>query len=59
MWLFGATGRTEDWNQPVSRYTLGDRCISTVTAEIKNNMSYNELFAYFYNLDSSYHTFVV
>lgn len=59
MWLFGAIGRTEDWNQPVFRYTLDDRYISTVTAEIKNNTSYNELLAYFYNLDSSNHTLVV
>ena len=59
IWLFGAIGRTEDWNQPVSRYTLDNRYISTVTAEIKNDTSYNELLAYFYNLDSSYHTLVV
>jgi len=59
MWLFGAIGGTEDWSQPVFRYTLDNRYISTVAAEIKNNTSYNELFAYFYNLDSSYHTLVV
>ena len=59
MWLFGAIGRTEDWSQPVFRYSLDNRYVSTIAAEIKNNTSYNELFAYFYNLDSSYHTLVM
>jgi len=59
MWLFGAIGRTVDWNQPVSRYTLDNRYISTETADVKNETSYNELLAYFPNLDSSYHTLVV
>src|SRR5579872_2676411 len=59
MWLFGAIGRTEHWNQPVSRYTLDNQYVTTVTADVKNNTSYNELFAYFYDLDSSYHTLVV
>lgn len=59
MWLFGAIGRTQDWNQPVSRYTLDNQYVSTITADVKNDTSYNELFAYFYNLDSSYHTLVV
>jgi len=59
MWLFGAIGRTVDWGQPASRYTLDNRYISTETAEVKNETSYNELLAYFPNLDSSYHTLVV
>ena len=59
MWLFGAIGRTEDWNQPVFHYTLDNRYVSTVSAEIKNDTSYNELFAYFYNLDLSFHTLLV
>lgn len=59
MWLFGAIGRTQDCNQPVSRYTLDNQYVSTITADVKNDTSYNELFAYFYNLDSSYHTLVV
>jgi len=59
MWLFGAIGRTVDWNQPVSRYTLDNRYISTETAEVKNETSYNELLVYFPDLDSSYHTLVV
>ena len=59
MWLFGAIGRTADWNQPTSRYTLDNQYVSTSTAVVKNETSYDELFAYFYNLDSSYHTLVV
>ncbi|KAF9651084.1 hypothetical protein BDM02DRAFT_3127223 [Thelephora ganbajun] len=59
LWLFGAIGRTEDWKQPVSRYTLDNLYVSTIVAEAKNETSYNELFAYFYNLDSSYHTLTV
>lgn len=59
MWLFGAIGSTEDWGQPVSRYTLDNQYVSTITADVKNKSSYNELFAYFYNLDSSYHALVV
>jgi len=59
IWLFGAIGKTKDWNQPVSSYTLDNRYISTLIAEIKNDTSYNELFAHFYNLSSSYHTLVV
>ena len=59
MWLFGAIGRTADWNQPVSRYTLDGRYVSTVTAQVKNETSYNEPLAYFYNLDASSHTLVV
>lgn len=59
MWLFGAIGSTQDWNQPVARYTLDNQYVSTITADVRNDTSYNELFAYFYNLDSSYHTLVV
>jgi hypothetical protein len=59
VWLFGAIGRTEDWNQPVFRCTLDNQHVSTVVAATKNDTSYNELFAYFYGLDSSYHTLSV
>ena len=59
LWLFGAIGRTQDWNQPVSRYTLDNRYIATITADVRNETSYNEPFAYFGNLDLSYHTLVV
>jgi hypothetical protein len=59
MWLFGAIGRTEDWNRPAFRYTLDNQYVSIVTAEITNNTSYNELFAYLYNLDLSFHTLLV
>ena len=59
IWLFGAIGKTQDFNQPVSRYTLDNRSISTIVADVRNETSYNELFAYFYDLDSSYHTLFV
>ena len=59
MWLFGAIGKTADWNQPVSRYTLDKQYISVMTAGVKNETSYNELFAHFFNLDTSYHTLLV
>lgn len=59
IWLYGAIGRTEDWNRPVSSYTLDNRYISTVVADIKNDTSYNELFVYLYNLGPTNHTLVV
>ena len=59
MWLFGAIGKTAEWNQPVSSYTLDNQYISTITAEPRNETSYNELFAYFYDLSPTYHTLVV
>jgi hypothetical protein len=59
VWLFGAIGKTSDWNQPVSRYTLDKQFVSTMTAGVKNETLYNELFAHFFNLDTSYHTLVV
>ena len=59
MWLFGAIGKTADWNQPVSRYTLDNQYVSTITAGVKNETSYNEMFVQFQNLSSSYHTLVV
>ena len=59
MWLFGAIGSTEDCDQPISRYTLDNRYISTAAADIRNTTSYNELFAQFHDLDLSHHTLVV
>jgi len=59
LWLYGAIGRTEEWNQPVSRYILDNRYVSTITAEVKNDTSYNELLVYFCDLDSSSHTLIV
>lgn len=59
IWLFGVIGKTQVWDQPVSRYTLDNRSISTVVADVRNETSYNELFAYFHDLDSSYHTLFV
>jgi len=59
MLLFGAIGRTADWNQPVSRYTLDNQYVSTDTAAFKTETSYDEPLVYLYNLDSSYHTLVV
>ena len=59
IWLFGVIGNTQDWDQPVSRYTLDSRYISTIVADVKNETTYDQLFAYFYDLDSSYHTLVV
>ena len=59
MWLFGVIGRTKNRNQPIFRYTLDNQYISTVVAEVTNDTSYNELFAYFYNLNPSHHTLVV
>ena len=59
MWLYGVIGRTEDWDQPVYRYTLDNQRVSTVVAEPKNETSYNELLAHLYGLDPSYHTLLV
>ena len=59
IWIFGAIGKTQDWDQPVSRYTLDGRYISSIVADVKNETSYNQLFAQFYNLDASYHTLLV
>lgn len=59
MWLYGAIGKTADWNRPISRYTLDNQLFSTITAEVRNETSYNELFVYFFGLNPSYHTLVV
>lgn len=59
MWLFGVIESTEDHDQPVYRYTLDNRYVSTAVADTKNETSYNEMLAYFYGLDASYHTLVV
>jgi len=59
MWLFGVLEGTEHSDQPVYRYTLDNRYVSTAVADAKNETSYNEMLAYFYDLDSSYHTLFV
>jgi len=45
--------------RPISRYTLDNKSVSIVNAGVKNETSYNELLAYFSDLDPSYHTLVV
>lgn len=59
MWLYGVIAKTEDWDQPVYRYTLDSQTVSTVVAEPKNQTSYNELLAHLYGLNASYHTLLV
>jgi hypothetical protein len=59
MWLFGVIGSTENGDQPVYRYVLDNRHVSTVVVDLQNETSYNQLFAHLYDLDSSYHTLLV
>lgn len=59
IWLFGAIGSSQNWEPPISRYTLDGRHIATVVADAENEMLYNQLFAHFYDLDQSYHTLFV